>query len=184
VIAWLRLLGLAASVAVVAIVIGSVAVPGAEAVPPSSATGGPTYDYDTPSAATTFPANARTSAFLRYDAAEHVSRVRTRGSSGFLATKAGAAAARGGESAAAAFGRQAHRDLAERVARKPGWQSEPRLIGADGRVYNPDVVTAKGHILELKPNTASGRAEGARQIRIYEEQLGIRGRVIYYQPPR
>lgn len=59
-IAWLRLLGPAALVAVVAIVIGSVAVPGAEAVPPSSATGGPTYDYDSPSASTTHRFNART----------------------------------------------------------------------------------------------------------------------------
>jgi hypothetical protein len=56
---------------------------------------------------------------------------------------------------------------------EPGWQSEPRLIGADGRTYKPDVVTVKGHLLELKPNTPSGRAAGARQLRIYEEQLGM-----------
>ncbi len=40
------------------------------------------------------------------------------------------------------------------------------------------------HILELKPNTPSGRAAGARQIRKHEEQLGMRGRVIYYDPPK
>jgi RHS repeat-associated protein len=90
--------------------------------------------------------------------------------------------ARGGESAAAATGRQAHKELAERVSQKPGWQSEPRLVGADGKVYKPDVVTPGGHILELKPNTPSGRAAGARQIKNYEEQLGMRGRVIYYEP--
>jgi len=90
--------------------------------------------------------------------------------------------ARGGESAAAAAGRQAHKELAERVAQKPGWQSEPRLVGADGKVYKPDVVTPGGHILELKPNTPSGRAAGARQIQNYEDQLGMRGRVIYYEP--
>lgn len=89
---------------------------------------------------------------------------------------------RGGESAAAAAGRQAHRELAGRVAQKRGWQSEPRLQGADGRFYRPDVVTPNGRILELKPNTPSGRAAGSRQIRIYEEQLGMRGRVIYYKP--
>jgi len=93
------------------------------------------------------------------------------------------ATVRGGESAAAAAGRQAHRELAERVAQKPGWQSEPRLQGADGRFYRPDVVTPNGRILELKPNTPSGRAAGARQIRTYQEQLGMRGRVIYYDPP-
>jgi hypothetical protein len=75
-------------------------------------------------------------------------------------------------------------ELAERVAQKPGWQSEPRLVGADGKVYKPDVVTSGGHILELKPNTPSGRAAGARQIQNYEEQLGMRGRVIYYEPKR
>lgn len=88
---------------------------------------------------------------------------------------------RGGESAAAA-GRQAHRELADRVAQKPGWQSEPRSLGADGKIYKPDVVTPNGRILELKPNTPSGRAAGARQIQNYEKQLGMPGRVIYYEP--
>jgi hypothetical protein len=92
------------------------------------------------------------------------------------------AVAQGGESAAAAAGRQAHRELAERVLQKVGWQSEPRLIGANGNLYKPDIVTPGGRILELKPNTLSGRAAGARQIQTYEEQLGMRGRVIYYEP--
>jgi RHS repeat-associated protein len=92
------------------------------------------------------------------------------------------AGARGGESAAAAAGRQAHRELAERVAQKPDWRSEPRLVGADGKIYKPDVVTPNGRILELKPNTPTGRAAGERQIRTYEEQLGMPGRVIYYEP--
>ena len=90
--------------------------------------------------------------------------------------------ARGGESVAAATGRQAHKELAERVSQKPGWQSEARLEGKDGKFYKPDVVTPGGHILELKPNTPSGRAAGARQIQNYEEQLGMRGRVIYHEP--
>lgn len=91
-------------------------------------------------------------------------------------------AVKGGETAAAAAGRQAHRELAERVAQKSGWQSEPRLLGADGKVYKPDVVTPRGRMFELKPNTPSGRASGVRQIRNYEQQLGMRGRVIYYGP--
>jgi RHS repeat-associated protein len=89
---------------------------------------------------------------------------------------------RGGESAAAAFGRQAHKEFAERVVQKPGWLSEPRLQGANGKFYKPDVVTPNGRILELKPNTPSGHAAGARQIKIYEDQLGMPGRVIYYEP--
>ena len=100
-----------------------------------------------------------------------------------VAGKAARAGARGGESAAAAAGRQAHRELAERVLQKPGWRSEPRLVGADGKIYKPDVVTSNGRILELKPNTPSGRAAGERQIRTYQEQLGMPGRVIYYDPP-
>jgi hypothetical protein len=89
---------------------------------------------------------------------------------------------RGGESSAAAIGRQAHNDLAARVLQKPGWQSEPRLLGADGKFYKPDIVTPNGRILELKPNTPSGRAAGARQVSNYEKQLGMPGRVIYYDP--
>lgn len=92
------------------------------------------------------------------------------------------AAKRGGESAAAATGRRVHRELAERVAQKAGWKSQPYLRGKDGRYYRPDVVTPNGRILELKPNTPSGRAAGERQIRNYEEQLGMPGRVIYYDP--
>jgi RHS repeat-associated protein len=91
-------------------------------------------------------------------------------------------ATRGGESTAAAAGRQAHGELAVRVLQKPLWRSEPRLLGADGKFYKPDVVTPRGRILELKPNTPSGRAAGARQIRNYEEQLGMPGRIIYYDP--
>jgi len=91
---------------------------------------------------------------------------------------------RGGESSAAAYGRQQHQQLAERVRQKPGWQSQPRLKGADGKEYRPDVVTPKGRILELKPNTPSGRAAGTRQVRNYEKQLGMRGKVIYYNRPR
>lgn len=98
------------------------------------------------------------------------------------AKDAARATVRGGESAAAAAGRQAHKDLAERLSHKPGWQSEPRLQGADGKFYRPDAVTPNGRILELKPNTPSGRAAGERQIRNYEEQLGMPGRVIYYGP--
>ena len=92
-------------------------------------------------------------------------------------------AARGGETAAAAAGRDAHRALAERVAQKPGWRSEPRMKGTDGKTYKPDVQTPRGRLLELKPNTPSGRAAGARQARTYSNQLGQRTRVIYYKPP-
>jgi RHS repeat-associated protein len=89
-------------------------------------------------------------------------------------------ARRGGESAAAAYGRMKHRELFDRVNGKPGWRGEGMVQGGNGRWYRPDVITPGGRILELKPNTPSGRRAGARQIRIYQEQLGMRARVIYY----
>lgn len=89
---------------------------------------------------------------------------------------------RGGENSAAAIGREAHQDLARKVAEKPGWDPGPRERGADGRIHMPDVKTAQGRYMELKPNTPSGRAAGARQAARYEKQLGSRVRVIYYDP--
>jgi RHS repeat-associated protein len=99
------------------------------------------------------------------------------------AARAVPAATRGGENVAAAAGRQAHRELAGKVAQKPGWKSEPRMTGADGKTYRPDVVTPRGRILELKPNTPSGQAAGARQTANYSTQLGAPARTITYQPP-
>jgi len=92
------------------------------------------------------------------------------------------AARRGGESQAAAKGRQVHKELADRVKQKPGWEYEPRLPGKDGKIYKPDVMTPRGRLIELKPDTPSGRATGATQARNYEQQLGKRVRVIYYKP--
>jgi hypothetical protein len=89
---------------------------------------------------------------------------------------------RGGESSAAAAGRQAHKDLAVRVSSKCGWKSEPRMLGVDGRIYKPDILTRNGRILELKPNTPSGRRAGANQIKNYREVLGLPCRVVYYDP--
>ncbi len=119
--------------------------------------------------------------------AEQVITVATLGQGGVAARGSRAAAAplvkRGGENAAAAAGRQAHKKLAERVALKPGWRAEPRMMGADGKTYKPDVVTPRGRVMELKPNTPSGRASGARQTRNYSAQLGAPARTITYRPP-
>src|SRR6266498_3808841 len=89
-------------------------------------------------------------------------------------------AARGGETAATKAGRQAHSELRAQVKQKPGWQSEPRLRGANGRIHQPDVVTPRGRIIELKPRAPTGRRAGVRQLRRYKDQLGMDGRVIYY----
>jgi hypothetical protein len=46
----------------------------------------------------------------------------------------------------------------------------------------PDAIDPKGRVLEFRPNTPSGRARGAAQIRKYTEATGTKGRVIYYDP--
>ncbi|WP_437933510.1 RHS repeat-associated core domain-containing protein [Sorangium sp. So ce341] len=97
--------------------------------------------------------------------------------------QAAAPATRGGDSATAARGRSVHREFADKVKAKPGWQAEPRLVDpATGRIVVPDAITPKGHPIELKPNTPSGRAAGRRQMTRYERATGKKGRIIYYDP--
>ena len=89
---------------------------------------------------------------------------------------------RGGDSDAARAGRAAHRDFADKVKSKPGWQSEPAIKGPDGKVLKPDAMTPSGRPVELKPNTPSGRRRGEAQEKKYEEAAGKKGRVVYYNP--
>ena len=91
---------------------------------------------------------------------------------------------RGGETPAAARGREAHEEFKKKVKEKEreGWRSEPRIDVEGGGQVRPDAVTPKGNPIELKPNTPTGRAAGKRQIKKYEDATGERGRVIYYDP--
>ncbi len=90
---------------------------------------------------------------------------------------------RGGESSKAKTGRQKHTELEQKVQQKPGWVDRPRFIDpVTGKNLIPDVQTRKGYLLDLKPNTPSGRATGRRQMKKYEKATGRRGRVIYYDP--
>jgi len=84
--------------------------------------------------------------------------------------------------AAAARGREAHKEFAERVKQKPGWKSEKTITGPKGEKLRPDALTPSGRPVELKPNTPSGRKQGARQIKKYKEATGTNGRVVYYDP--
>lgn len=63
---------------------------------------------------------------------------------------------------------------------KPGWQSKPRIIDEDGNAHIPDALSSSGRLVELKPNTVSGRKQGRRQLKRYEQVTGRKGRVIYY----
>jgi hypothetical protein len=93
---------------------------------------------------------------------------------------------RGGDSPAAARGRQVHEEFKEKVKAKkeknPGWDEKPKIYDETGKELRPDALTPSGHPLELKPNTPSGRAAGARQIKKYETVTGKKGRVLYYDP--
>ncbi len=87
-----------------------------------------------------------------------------------------------GDNPYAQKGRQAH-DQFKQKARQKGWDVEQELIDpATGKKCRPDAITPKGHPVELKPNTPSGRRRGKKQIEKYERAAGKRGRVIYYTP--
>lgn len=83
---------------------------------------------------------------------------------------------------AAARGREAHREFSDKVKQKEGWKSEKTITGPNGEKLRPDALTPGGRPVELKPNTPSGRKQGAKQIKKYKEATGTNGRVIYYDP--
>ena len=85
-----------------------------------------------------------------------------------------------GNNSAAQRGKKAHKEFAEKVEKKAGWQSEPTLIGKDVKKYKPDALTPSGHMIELKPNTPRGHSRGKAQMENYKKQTGRQGRVIYY----
>ncbi len=86
---------------------------------------------------------------------------------------------------AAAEGRKQHEAFKEKVKAKPDWQSEPSLVDPKtGKTVKPDAVTPSGRPVELKPNTPSGRAKGASQIKGQERATGKKGRVVYYEPKK
>lgn len=62
----------------------------------------------------------------------------------------------------------------------PGWKYGKRMTGFDGKHFYPDVITPRGHLLELKPFTPSGIKEGRIKAEIYRKQLGRHVRVICY----
>lgn len=96
-----------------------------------------------------------------------------------------------GDNWATRAGRRAHAALKERVAQKPGWDPEPRVELADGRILRPDVRTPprvrtpgkqpEPFQMELKPNTPSGRAAAARAMKKYEATK-VKTRPIFYDP--
>ena len=95
-----------------------------------------------------------------------------------------------GDNWATRAGRRAHNALKERLAQKPGWDYEPNLPRKGQAPYRPDVGAPQRNpidpherrLLELKPNTPSGRAAGARAIERYREVTKNPIRLIFYNP--
>jgi hypothetical protein len=96
---------------------------------------------------------------------------------------------RGGDSEAARLGRQIHRAMEARVNSKPGWQAE-KLIDIKGVRIRPDIqapprATSKtdgGYIMELKPNTPSGRRAAQGSVERYQRLTQRKTRAIFYGP--
>jgi RHS repeat-associated protein len=79
-------------------------------------------------------------------------------------------------------GNAAHKDFSQK-AKDKGWTVTPTLKDPKtGKTVKPDAVTPSGKPVELKPNTASGKAKGAQQLPKYERATGQKGRVVTYDP--
>jgi hypothetical protein len=95
-----------------------------------------------------------------------------------------------GDNWATRAGRRAHAALKERLAQKPGWEYEPKLPRKGQAPYRPDVGAPQRNpldpsvrrLLELKPDTPTGRAAGARTIERYREITKNPIRLIFYNP--
>lgn len=81
-------------------------------------------------------------------------------------------------------GQKAHKEFGQK-AKDKGWTVEPTLKDPlTGKNVKPDAVTPSGRPVELKPNTASGKAKGATQLPKYERATGQKGRVVTYDPSK
>lgn len=83
---------------------------------------------------------------------------------------------------AAREGKRRHDELKRRVDEREdrGWHRRGYTV--NGQRIFPDATTRRGYLLELKPDTPSGRAAGAKQCAEYTRVTNKRCRVIYYQP--
>lgn len=98
-------------------------------------------------------------------------------------------ALRVGDNWATRAGRLAHKALKERLEQKEGWDYEPRFRGPNG-LRKPDVGAPARNptnsdarrLMELKPDTPSGRRAAERVVREYQAETGNKTRAIYYNP--
>ena len=96
-----------------------------------------------------------------------------------------------GDNWATRAGRRAHAALRARVKAKAGWESEPAITLQSGGTGRPDVAapvrssTAEGitrrNMMEMKPDTPSGRKAAEQAIKKYEG-LDRKLRALFYNP--
>ena len=94
-----------------------------------------------------------------------------------------------GDNWATRAGRRAHAALKERLAQKPGWEYEPKLPREGQRPLKPDMGTPKRNpidpdrrkYIELKPDSPSGRAAGARALERYRDATQDPVRLLFYK---
>jgi hypothetical protein len=93
-----------------------------------------------------------------------------------------------GDNWATRAGRRGHAALKERLAQKPGWEYEPKLPREGQRPLKPDMGTPKRDPQlpnkrmygELKPDSPSGRAAGARALKKYQAVTNDPVRLLFY----
>jgi hypothetical protein len=74
------------------------------------------------------------------------------------------------------------------LAQKPGWQYEPKLPREGQQPLKPDIGTPKRNpidptkrkYIELKPDSPSGMAAGARALQRYREVTNDPVRLLFY----
>jgi hypothetical protein len=96
-----------------------------------------------------------------------------------------------GQNWATRAGQRADKFYKEMARAKEGWQPEPRVPGPNGTTLKPDIGAprrtpdpAVRKYIEVKPNTPSGRAAAARQVKKYEEATRQKVRALFYDPKR
>jgi hypothetical protein len=97
-----------------------------------------------------------------------------------------------GDNWATRAGRRAHDALRDRLAQKPGWVYEPTVKTPEGQPLKlkPDVgaparnpvAPDRRRLMELKPNTPTGRRAGQKAAERYQQETGNKTRPIYYNP--
>jgi len=96
-----------------------------------------------------------------------------------------------GDNWATRAGRRADKHYKDMARAKEGWQAEPRIVGRDGELLKPDLGTPPRtpdpkvrNYVEVKPNTPSGRAAAARQVKKYKDATERKVRPLFYDPKR